>query len=218
MTSMSSPGRTRQASALARRATAALACVSAGALLALAPVAMGVTSTSTTVGALQGGAGTAVQQIGQSGAPIGRTDASATLEQCATATIPQTERSATFAAEMTAIPGSARMQLRIDLQERAPGEALYRTVTAPGLGVWHSSTAGVKVFGHIQQVTDLSAPALYRGAVRFRWLSAKGRPIKTAELRTAHCEQPASPPPGETTTTSTTTTTTTAAPTGAPPA
>jgi hypothetical protein len=216
---MSPPGRARPASALARHATAALACVSAGALLALAPAAMGVTSTSTTAGALPGGAGTAVQQIGQSGAPIGKADASATLEQCATATIPQTERSATFAAEMTAIPGSARMQLRIDLQERAPGEALYRTVTAPGLGVWHSSAAGVKVFGHIEQVTDLSAPAVYRGAVRFRWLSAKGRPIKIAELRTAHCEQPASPAPGETTTTSTTTTaTTTTTPTSAPPA
>jgi hypothetical protein len=217
---MSTPPRARRASALTRRATAALACVSTGALLALAPMAMGVTATSTNTGAIQGGAGTAIQQTGQGGAPIGKADATATLEQCATATIPQTERSATFAAEMTAIPGSARMELRIDLEERAPGEALYRTVTAPGLGVWHSSAAGVKVFGHIQQVTDLSAPALYRGAVRFRWLGAKGRPIKTVELRTAHCEQPATPAPSETTTTTTSTTTTTAtttAPTGASP-
>jgi hypothetical protein len=208
MSSMSTPPRAGRASALTRRATAALACVSTGALLALAPMAMGVTATSTSTGALQGGAGTAIQQTGQGGAPIGKADATATLEQCATATIPQTERSATFAAEMTAIPGSARMELRIDLEERAPGEALYRTVTAPGLGVWHSSAAGVKVFGHIQQVTDLSPPALYRGA--------KGRPIKTAELRTAHCEQPATPAPSETTTTTTTTTATTA-PTGASP-
>jgi hypothetical protein len=216
MNPMSTPGRAGRASALTRRATAALACASTGALLALAPVAMG--GTATTAGAIAPSAGAGTQQTGQSGTPIGKPDASATLEQCATATVPQTERSATFAAEMTAIPGTARMQLRIDLEERAPGEALYRTVTAPGLGVWHSSTAGVKVFGHIQQVTDLSAPALYRGVVRFRWVNAKGRPIKTAELRTAHCEQPASPAPSETTSTSTAPTGTSTVPASAPPA
>ncbi len=85
------------------------------------------------------------------------------------------------------------MQMRIDLEEQAPGETLYRTVSAPGLGVWHSSAAGVKIFAHIQQVTNLSAPALYRGALRFRWVNAKNRPIKTEELRTARCEQPPSP-------------------------
>ena len=39
----------------------------------------------------------------------------------------QTERSATFAGEMTAIPGTARMAMRIDMQERLPGEALFHT-------------------------------------------------------------------------------------------
>jgi hypothetical protein len=86
------------------------------------------------------------------------------------------------------------MEMRIDLQERGLEELQYRTVSAPGLGVWHSSAAGVKIFAHIQQVTNLSAPAFYRGAVRFRWLNARGRPIKAEELRTAHCEQPAGSP------------------------
>jgi hypothetical protein len=140
----------------------------------------------------------------------GKTSASATLQQCATATVPQTERSATFAGEMAAIAGSARMQIRIDLEERALGETSFRTVNATGLGVWHSSTPGVKIFAHIEQVTNLSAPAVYRGALRFRWLNAKGRPIKTQELRTARCEQPAAPSPsagaGQTSTTASTTT------------
>lgn len=121
----------------------------------------------------------------------GTAPALATLQQCATATIPQTERSVTFAGEMTAIAGTARMAMRIGLEERTPGEAAYHTVSASGLGVWHSSVAGVKIFTHIQQVTNLSAPAMYRGALRFRWINDKGRTIKSEELRTAHCEQPA---------------------------
>ncbi len=61
--------------------------------------------------------------------------------------------------------------------------------------MWHSSAAGVKIFAHIQQVTNLSAPASTAARVRFRWLNAKGRLIKTQELRTARCEQPATPAP-----------------------
>jgi hypothetical protein len=126
----------------------------------------------------------------QSASPGPKPPASATLEQCATATAPQTERSATFTGEMTAIPDTARMGLRIAVEELAPGETRYRTVSAPGLGVWQHSNVGVKSFTHIQQVTNLSSPALYRGAIRFRWLNAAGRVIKIEELRTASCEQP----------------------------
>ncbi len=116
--------------------------------------------------------------------------ASATLERCATAIAPQTERSATFVGEMTTIPGTAHMQLRIDLQEKPAGATRYRTVDAPGLGVWHSSSPGVKSFTHIQQVTDLSAPAVYRALVSFRWLGAKGQVLKSETLHTETCDQP----------------------------
>ena len=107
---------------------------------------------------------------------------------------------------MTAIPGTARMEIRIDLEERGPEELLYHVVSATGLGVWHGSGTGVKIFAHIQQVTNLSAPALYRGALRFRWLNDKNRPIKSEELHTARCEQPA---PSQTSTAPTGTTPTT---------
>jgi hypothetical protein len=197
------------------RPIAALACAVAVPWLALAPAAMGGTATASSIGVSQivahAGA-TAGAGSGQSPPLGGKTSASATLQQCATATVPQTERSATFAGEMAAIAGSARMQIRIDLEERALGETSFRTVNATGLGVWHSSTPGVKIFAHIEQVTNLSAPAVYRGALRFRWLNAKGRPIKTQELRTARCEQPAAPSPsagaGQTSTTASTTTAT----------
>ncbi|MGD0454620.1 MAG: hypothetical protein ABSB69_13570 [Solirubrobacteraceae bacterium] len=190
MRAMHSSARTPRASL--RRPIVALAIVVAVPWLAVSPAAMGGTATMGSASATQAvlvGSG----QTGQSTPPGSKASASATLEQCATATIPQTERAATFAGEMTAIPGTVRMEMRIDLEERVPGEPLYRTVNAPGLGVWHSSAAGVKIFTHIQQVTNLSAPALYRGALRFRWVNARSRPIKTEELHTPRCEQPAVP-------------------------
>jgi len=118
-----------------------------------------------------------------------RLTVSATLEECLTAES-QGERSATFAGEMDTLPGTARMEMRIDVLERSPGEVSYRTVSAPGLGVWRASVAGVKVYRYLKQVTNLSGPAFYRAEVRFRWLNAKGRLIATTELRTPRCEQP----------------------------
>jgi hypothetical protein len=117
----------------------------------------------------------------------------ATLERCDTAA-EQSERSVTVAAEMSAIPDTARMAIRIVLQERLPEEALFHTVKAPDLGMWRESDAGVKAFKYVNKVTNLSAPADYRAAVRFRWLDAKGRPIKRLERHSAGCVQPALAP------------------------
>jgi hypothetical protein len=126
---------------------------------------------------------------------------SATLEQCVTSST-QAERSATFLGEMTATAGTGRMSIRIELQERLPGEAAFRNVSAPGLGVWRAAAPGVKVYRYIKQVTNLSAPAVYRAAVRFRWLNTKGKLIRGIERRTPVCVQPgtvtrpAAPAPG----------------------
>jgi len=164
-----------------------LAC--AAAALACVPGALGDTATSSPPAAdVSDDTPTTPQQAPAQ--PLAKGAASATLEQCATAAAPQTERSATFAGEMAATTDTARMSMRIDLEELAAGEAHYHTVTAPGLGVWQHSDPGVKTFTHIQQVTNLSAPALYRGTIHFHWLNAKGRVIKVEELHTASCEQP----------------------------
>jgi hypothetical protein len=145
---------------------------------------------------------------GQSSNTGDKADATATVEQCLVAPL-QSERSATFVGEMSAIPGSARMEISIGLLERATGEGPYRLVSAPGLSGWRGSAAGVKTYTYIKQVTDLAAPAFYRGAVRFRWLNAKGHVIKAEEMRTPRCEQPAVPATG---------TETSPAPATAPPA
>jgi hypothetical protein len=190
------------------RPASALACALAVSCLAYAPAALAdmaaQSSPSPGETAASGGTG----QGGSSDVTPTKAYASATLQQCVTA-LTEGERSATFAGEMTAIPGTARMEMRVDVEERIPGEPLYRVVSAPGLGVWRASDTGVKQYTHIQQVTDLAAPAFYRGLVRFRWLNAKGRLIKAEEVRTPRCEQPAAP-------TTSATTPTTSAPTTAP--
>ena len=116
--------------------------------------------------------------------------AAATLEQCLTAP-QQSERSATFAGAMTAIAHSVRLAMRIEIQERRPAEAQFHTVSAPGLGAWRESDPGVKAYRYVKQVTNLSAPALYRALVRFRWLGADGRSIRRLERHTATCLQSA---------------------------
>jgi hypothetical protein len=121
-----------------------------------------------------------------------RTSAAATLEQCVTASN-QIERSATFVGEMTAVPGTTRMMMRIEVLERMPKEAFYRAISYPGLGAWLKASTGVKTYKNLNKVTDLAAPAAYRAAIHFRWVGAKGRTIKTLELRTPRCEQPLAP-------------------------
>jgi hypothetical protein len=129
------------------------------------------------------------------GAP-GKTPASASLEECVSSAS-QEGRSATFTGEMSVLPGAVRMEIRIDLLERAPEELGYHRVAAPGLGVWRGAAPGVKTYRYRKQVTNLAAPASYRGLVRFRWLNARGRLIASSELRTHACSQTplTSPPP-----------------------
>ncbi len=128
--------------------------------------------------------------------------ASATLESCVES-VEQSERSAIFVGEMSVIPGAAKMEMRIDVLERAPGEEAFRPLSAPGLGVWRWAAPGVKTYRYLKQVTNLAAPASYRAAVRFRWLNAKGKLVKTSELKTQRCFQSPlksgspEPPPAE---------------------
>jgi hypothetical protein len=114
---------------------------------------------------------------------------SATLEQCVASAVP-IERSVTFTGQMVATPGTQRMGMRIELLEHNPGQPGYHEVTAPGLGVWRGSEAGVRIYRYVKQITNLSAPAVYRAVVHFRWMGEKGHVLKRAELRTARCAQP----------------------------
>ena len=160
----------------ARRFTSA-----AGAALGALAVAAAVPLSS---GASESGAATS-----RASQPV-----SATLTQCVTS-VTQAERSATFAGEMSAVPGTAKMAMRIEVEERLPHEALFHTVVAPGASTWRTSEPKVKVFKYLKQVTDLSAPARYRASAHFRWLNARGVTIRRASRVTKSCDEPASPAP-----------------------
>ena len=123
-------------------------------------------------------------------------DAAEAPLDCRTVRHPRSgERTATFAAEMTTVPGAARMQMRIEVQERLPGENLFHAVVAPGLSAWRASGRS-HVYRYVRQVTNLSAPAIYRALVHFRWLSDGGYVIRRAERLTPRCVQPACARPG----------------------
>lgn len=117
---------------------------------------------------------------------------SASLTRCVTIG-EQSERSATFAGEMSTIVGATRMAMRIELLEQMEGESHFHAVAAPGLGAWHTADPGVGVYKYVKQFTNLSAPAVYRGLVTFRWLGPHGRTFKREERRTRPCVQPAPP-------------------------
>jgi len=119
-------------------------------------------------------------------------DYSVALEQCVSAGA-LSERSATFVAQMVASVATQKMAMKIELEERAHGEAEYRSVLAPGLGVWRAAEPGVRIYKYVKQVTNLAAPASYRAVVRFRWVGDRGRTIKRAEARSTRCFQPVSP-------------------------
>jgi hypothetical protein len=141
-----------------------------------------------------GAAGSASAQSGDSPSSTapGSSGASATLEACVTS-VAQAERSVTFSGEMTAVAATAKMSMRIDLEERTPEEAEFHEVIASGLGVWRPADPKVKVYKYVKQVSNLTSPASYRALIHFRWFNAAGRVIKRAERVTARCLQPPTP-------------------------
>jgi hypothetical protein len=139
-------------------------------------------------------AGSQSQGAGQagSGAPSSSPSsslASATLEQCLTAVDP-TARSATFNAQMSAVPGTRLMAMRILVEEQGAGETTFHPLSTAGSSGWRRSEAGVKIYKYVRQFTGLPAPGAFRAVVEFRWLGEKGRVIKRAARRTSICAQP----------------------------
>lgn len=100
---------------------------------------------------------------------------------------------AVFRGAMRKVPGTHRMWMRFGLQERSGGGA-WRSLDAPGLGVWRKSRPGVRKFAHRQRVVALPAGSAYRVLVRYRWYSATGERLQRAARRSAGCRQPGSLP------------------------
>jgi hypothetical protein len=127
--------------------------------------------------------------LAQAPAPAPAPAVTAAVETCKPS-VDQAERSATFVAQMTAVAGTQRMGMRIEVQERTPTDVAFHTIIAPGLGVWRSSEPGVKVYRYVKELTNLTAPAAFRVQVHYRWLDEKGRVIKRAQRRSPVCLQP----------------------------
>ena len=96
------------------------------------------------------------------------------------------EHSAVFRGRMLALESTERMWMRFTLLERTGVEGFHR-LKAPGLGIWQRSDPGVERFGYRQAVEGLSANAVYRMRVDFRWLDANGTVIRQVQRRSAQC-------------------------------
>lgn len=102
----------------------------------------------------------------------------------------QSGRSATFAGDIRAIPGSVRLQIKFVLQARGVDGEGWAAVAAPGFRTWNTSAPGVARYVHEKQVDDLLAPAAYRVIVRFRWLGPAGEVVLRMRRVSRVCRQP----------------------------
>jgi hypothetical protein len=93
-----------------------------------------------------------------------------------------------YSAHMHAVPGTARMSLRIRLLEKY-GDGDFSRVSAKGLGVWRKSRSGATVFRYKQRVRGLRQGAIYRAVVQYRWLGSNGEPFLKARHRSQVCSQ-----------------------------
>ena len=100
------------------------------------------------------------------------------------------ERTAGFTADVRAVPGASRLQVRFVLQARTEDEPGWTAVAAPGFGTWNSSAPGVGRYVYTKTVENLLAPAVYRAQVRFRWLDQAGNVLLRARRTSRVCRQP----------------------------
>jgi len=96
--------------------------------------------------------------------------------------------SVTYAAHMDAVPGTARMSLRIRLFQRF-GDGRFERVSADRLGVWRKSRPGASAFRWKQSVDGLHRGAAYRVVVRYRWHHSDGDVFQRARRKSARCSQ-----------------------------
>jgi hypothetical protein len=105
-------------------------------------------------------------------------------------------RAVSVTAEMRPVTGTQRMQLEFVLLSQAPGASSFTAVPGPGLGVWGSppdptlgQRSGDRWIVH-HPVADLTAPAVYRFSVSFRWIGHGGRVLADATRQSHTCNQP----------------------------
>jgi hypothetical protein len=109
------------------------------------------------------------------------------VASCQTAADP-VQRSAGYTGTMRAVPGAARMAMRFQLTQRAPGGQSV-PVKGPGLSVWRTSHSGVSRFVYTQNFKGLTVGEAYRAAVSFRWYDSAGRTVHRAHRTSGSCAQ-----------------------------
>lgn len=107
------------------------------------------------------------------------------------------ERVVTVGASMMPVPGSKRLALRLDLQQKPLSGGRWTTrADVPGLGIWTApsdpsiGTRTNDVYRYRQAVGRLVVPVAYRFRVSFRWSDAAGRVVRETKLYTGPCRQP----------------------------
>jgi hypothetical protein len=98
-------------------------------------------------------------------------------------------RSALFRGSMAQVPGGRTMRMRFQLGERI-GRGIWRSVSAPGLGTWHASHAGVAQFAYRQRIDALQRGTAYRVHVTFEWHDEQGTRLARDVKRSKACRQP----------------------------
>ncbi len=105
-------------------------------------------------------------------------------------------RAVSITAVMRPVTGTQKLQMKFDLLSRPAGAGAFTPLAGTGLGTWiapDKATLGrragdVWIVHH--PVADLSAPAVYRFRVGFRWLGSHGKVLSTATRTTGTCRQP----------------------------
>jgi len=139
--------------------------------------------------ALAGLGAVGVSAQGKTGHAAGRGPiASVRLLECARGPAAD-NRLAVYGGDVRRVPTAQSMWMRFKLQERV-GRQAFRTVKAPGLGVWRKSRVGVKRFAYRQRVLALAEGSSYRTVVSFRWYAANGALTRQARRRSGPCRQP----------------------------
>jgi hypothetical protein len=97
------------------------------------------------------------------------------------------DRSATFAGRMDAIPGGARMAMRFVLFEKLGKDGTWQKLDVPSLRQWHRATPGVRTFAYKQTVDNLRTGGAYKARIAFRWMTAAGIGVDTEVRDTGVC-------------------------------
>jgi hypothetical protein len=97
-------------------------------------------------------------------------------------------RVAAFQADMAAVPGASRLQMRFSVARRDGRR--WRRVRGPRLDRWVSSQPGSPRYVYDKRVANLPRGGDYRVHVRFRWLADDGTVMRTERRRSRTCRIP----------------------------